>query len=213
MAFRLADVKKTVRSRSDGHRYIHPKLLEGAAVSAQVGLALAYLHARLGRPRREIDPEMLVRFFGDPKVARGLVSCLRHTYRWRAQELADVLEVKDLARLAARSIRTPCDLRLFLYDTLNSRGDGFLPAEREEHLRPLARRLGLAPAKLDQLVALDAEENAVLVRVGPVPEPEDVVALYNYHAVSAMLRNSAWVALAPLTGSAQQALEVACAAQ
>ena len=23
MAFRLADVKKTVRSRSDGHRYIH----------------------------------------------------------------------------------------------------------------------------------------------------------------------------------------------
>src|SRR6266581_3430889 len=108
MAFRLADVKKTVRSRSDGHRYIHPKLLEGPAVSAQVGLALAYLHARLGRPRREVDPEMLV-------------ICLRHTYRWRAQELADVLEVKDLARLAARSIRTPCDLRLFLYDTLNSR--------------------------------------------------------------------------------------------
>ena len=30
MAFRLADVKKTVRSRSDGHRYLHPRLLEGA---------------------------------------------------------------------------------------------------------------------------------------------------------------------------------------
>ena len=123
MAFRLADVKKTVRSRSDGQRYIHPKLLEGPGVSAQVGLALAYLHARLGRPRREVDPEMLVRFFGDPKVARGLVSCLRHTYRWRAQELADVLEAKDLARLAARDIRTPPDLRLFLYDALNSRGE------------------------------------------------------------------------------------------
>src|ERR687887_10388 len=176
MAFRLADVKKTVRPRSDGQRYIHPKLLEGPAVSAQVGLALAYLHARLGRPRREVDPEMLVRFFGDPKVARGLVSCLRHTYRWRAQGLADVLEAKDLARLAARDIRTPTDLRLFLYDALNARGHGFLPAERDEHLRPLARRLGLTPAKLDQLVALDAEENAVLVRVGPVPEPEHVVA-------------------------------------
>ena len=210
MAFRLADVKKTVRSRSDGQRYIHPKLLEGPSVSAQVGLALAYLHARLGRPRREVDPEMLVRFFGDPKVARGLVSCLRHTYRWRAQELADVLEAKDLARLAARDIRTPPDLRLFLYDALNARGHGFLPAERDEHLRPLARRLGLTPPKLDQLVALDAEENAVLVRVGPVPEPEHVVALYNYHAVDAILRNSAYVELARVDRAQRDELDATC---
>lgn len=213
MAFRLADVKKTVRSRSDGHRYIHPRLLEGAAVSTQVGLALAYLHARLGRPRREIDPEMLVRFFGDPKVARGLVGCLRHTYRWRTQELADVLEVKDLARLAARGIHTPSDLRLFLYDALNARGHGFLPAERDEHVRPLARRLRLTPAKLDQLVALDAEENAVLVRVGPVPEPEHVVALYNYHVVDAILRNSAYVELTGVDRAQRAELEASCLTQ
>jgi len=67
MVFRLADVRKTVRSRSDGERYIHPKLLEGTAINAQVGLALAYFHSRLGRARHEFDPEQLVRFFGDPR--------------------------------------------------------------------------------------------------------------------------------------------------
>src|SRR3954453_15554583 len=111
MPFRLQDVKKTVRARSDGDRYLHPKLLDGVAITAQVGLALAYFNARLGRARHEFEPEMLVRFFGDAKVARGLVACLGDTYRWRPRTFADVLTPPELAGLAACGLHTPCDLR------------------------------------------------------------------------------------------------------
>jgi len=213
MAFRLADVKKTVRSRKDGARYLHPKLLDPAVVSAQVSLALAYFQSRLGRARRDVDPEMLVRFFGDPKVARGLVSCLSASYRWRTQEFAEVLEPHNVAHLASLGLRTPRDLRLHLYDYVNEHGDGFLAMEpgREDNLRPIARRLRLTPGKLDQLAALDAEENAVLVRVGPIPAPEKVVALYNYHVVDAILRNSACVELDGIDAAARARLEDMCA--
>lgn len=213
MPFRLTDVKKTVRSRSDGERYLHPKLLDGSAVAAQVALALSYFHARLGRTRREVDPEVLVRFFGDPKVARGLISCLNASYRWRARTLAEVLDAADVARLVGRSIFAPGDLRLYLYDVINDEADGFLAEVREENLGGLARRLRLAPTKLEQLVALDADENAVLVRVGPVPEPAHVVALYNYHTVDAILRNSVRVELWEVGPAGCAALEEACAAQ
>ena len=213
MAFRLADVKKTVRSRKDGARYLHPKLLDPAVVSAQVSLALAYFQSRLGRARRDVDPEMLVRFFGDPKVARGLVSCLSVSYRWRTQEFAEVLEPHNVAYLATLGLHTPRDLRLHLYDYVNEHGDGFLAMEpqREDNLRPIARRLRLTPAKLDQLAALDAEENAVLVRVGPIPAPEKVVALYNYHVVDAILRNSVCVELDGVDAPARARLEDLCA--
>jgi len=211
MVFRLADVRKTVRSRSDGERYIHPKLLEGTAINAQVGLALAYFHSRLGRARHEFDPEQLVRFFGDPKVARGLVACLGATYRWRAREFGEVLGPAEVAALTARGLSGPGDLRLHLYDALNAQADGFLAAQREENLRPLARKLRLSPAKVDQLVALDAEENGVLTRIGVVPQPEHVVALYNFHAATAMLRHCAHVRLCAADAAAHQALAESCA--
>jgi len=211
MAFRLADVKKTVRSRADGERYLHPKLLDPAAVSAQVSLALAYFQSRLGRARRETDPEILARFFGDPKVARGLVACLGASYRWRTQEFAEALEGEDVTHLASLGLRTPSDLRLHLYDAVNKDAHGFLAAERDDNLRPLARRLRLSNAKLDQLIALDAEENAVLVRAGAIPEPERVVALYNYYTVDAVLRNSAAVELDDVDLCGRARLEEACA--
>lgn len=210
MVFRLVDVKKTVRSRSDGERYLHPKLLEGTAAGAQIDLALGYLHSRLGRARREVDPEILVRFFGDATLARGLVACLSATYRWQTQSLADVLDAKDVARLATRGIHTASDLRLFLYDALNAHGDGFLGAEREEQLQPLAHRLHLAPAKLDQLVALDADENAVLVRVGTAPDPDQVLRLYNYSVVDAIVRNSQYITLHGIDDATSEQLAAAC---
>lgn len=210
MSFRLADVKKTVRTRGDGERYVHPKLLGGVATLTQIELALAYFNSRLGRARSEVDPETLIRFFGDAKVARGVIAALGDVYRWRAQEFAEVLDARPLAALAAKGLATPSDLRLYLFDAVNRHGDGFLAAEREEHLLPLARRLRLTPAKLDQLVALDAQENAVLVRVGPVPEAAHVVALYNCSVVDSLLRNSVYIELGNAGQAARTALESAC---
>lgn len=209
---KLQDVKRTVRARSDGERYLHPKLLDGAAPLGQVALALGYFQSRLGRARHELDPEMLVRCFGDPKIARGLVACLGTTYHWRSQDFAEVLDGSTHCWLAARGLYTPTDLRLHLYDLVNMHGDGFLASVRDEHLRPLARRLHLSPAKLDQLIALDAEEHAVLMRVGETPKPEDVLALYNWSAIDAVLRSSQCVELDAPGPAAFADITAACAA-
>ncbi|MGH2388082.1 MAG: hypothetical protein ACRDIE_07730, partial [Chloroflexota bacterium] len=210
MPFRIADIKKTVRSRGDGERYLHPKLLDAAAAEGQVGLALAYFQARLGRKRRDFEPELLVRFFGEPKPARGLVACLSPTYRWRTQSFAEVLDARDLARLGRRGIHSPSELRLHLFDLVNQEGDGFLAGDHD--VSPPAQRLGLSAPKLDQLFTLDAEENAVLVRVGEVPEPALVVALYNFQVVHALIRNCMFLEFPEINDAACRALGDACRA-
>jgi hypothetical protein len=212
MPFRIADIRKTVRSRADGERYVHPKLLDAAAMEGQVSLALAYFHARLGRKRRDFEPELLVRFFGDPKVARGLVACLSSTYRWRTQSFADVLDARDLARLGLRGIQAPSDLRLHLFDLVNREADGFLAGERDAALLSLAKRLGLSAPKLEQLFTLDAEENAILVRVGDVPEPALVAAHYNFQVVHALIRNCVFLEFPAIADVARRALTDACQA-
>lgn len=212
MSFRLAEVKKTVRTRLDGERYLHPGLLDVEVVRGQASLALAYFQSRLGRARRELDPETLVRIFGDPRVARGVVASLGDAYRWRSQSFDEVLDPDRVAWLGRRGIASSPDLRLHLYDLVNTGAPGFLPYSREEHLLPIARRLRLSPGKLDQLVALDAEEHAVLVGVGPAPDPDTLVARYNFRAVDAVLRNSAMVELHGVAAAASRALLAACTA-
>jgi len=206
MPFRVADVQKTVRSRGDGERYVHPKLLDAVAMEGPVTLTLAYFQARLGRRRRDFEPELLVRFLGEPKVARGLVACLSTTYRWRAESFADVLDARDLVRLGRRGILSPGDLRLHLFDVLNQQEDGFLSGERGAALQVLAHRLGLSAPTLDRLFSLDAEENAVLVRIGDVPDPAQVVARYNFEAVHALIRNCAYIEFPLVTGDCSRAL-------
>jgi hypothetical protein len=210
MPLRLLDIKKTVRSRGDGERYVHPKLLHAANMEGQVSLALAYFHARLGRKRRDFEPELLVRFFGEPKVARALVACLSSTYRWRTQRFSDVLEPRDLLRLALQGIEDPSQLRLHLFDVVNQESNGFLAGEHDAALLKLALRLELSAPALEQLFTLDAEENAVLVRIGDAPEPTLVVALYDFQVVHALIRNCAFLEFPGITGSAVRALADAC---
>jgi len=218
MTFRLQDVKKTIRSRSDGHRYIHPALLDGAVTAPAVGLALAYLASRAGRPRREVDPDVLLRFFGDTRVARGLVACMAGAYRWRSQGFAEVVDAKTAARLARHDIFTPSDLRLYLFGLVNTADaqHGFLAGPYEDvraaNLTYLGRGLRLSSATIDLLIALDAEENAVLIRTAAAPSPHEVVALYNFSAVDALLRNSISVEIETVSPAARKALDEAGAA-
>lgn len=211
MPFRLADVKRTVRSRSDGERYVHPKLLEAGVDERRIELALNYFEAHLGRARADLDAEALMRFLGEPIIARGVVVCLSGTYQWRCRRFPDVLEERQVAHLASLGIATPSELRLHLFDALNRGGDGFLGADRDVNLQPLGRRLRLTTAKLDQLVALDAEEHAVLVRSGPVPHPEQMLRAYNFAVVEALLRQSEVVCLTGISAAVHEKLERACA--
>jgi hypothetical protein len=102
-------------------------------------------------------------------------------------------------------------VRLHLFDAVNSGGSGFLAGERSEALQPLARRLRLTPAKLDQLVALDAEENAVLVRVREAPSPAQIVAHYGFAVIDAIVRHSSHLDLRRLTADEHSMLAALCA--
>lgn len=218
MTFRLQDVKKTIRSRSDGHRYIHPALLDAATMAPAIALALAYLASRAGRPRCEVESEVLLRFFGDSRVARGLVACMAGAYRWRCQDFAEVVDARTASRLARHGIHTPSDLRLYLFGLVNGvdRQHGFLAGPDEDvrgaNLAYLGRGLRLPSATIDLLIALDAEENAVLIRTGPAPTPQEIVALYNFSAVDALLRNSISVEIEKVSPAARAALDEAGAA-
>src|SRR5689334_7085666 len=98
MAFPLKDVRFTTRRRggarsntstaeaahpegsaTDGGTegslpVLYPRLLRDTSIIPQIGIALGYFDSMVGKERREFDPELLVQFFGDHKVARCIVA-------------------------------------------------------------------------------------------------------------------------------------------
>src|SRR5205085_1090222 len=68
-------------------------------------------------------------------------------------------------------------------------------------IRHFESMLSLRPGELDRLLFLDAEEHAVLVRVGAEPRPEDVAAQLNFSALEALIRHSSVVELNMAAGA------------
>jgi hypothetical protein len=218
MSFKITDFKKTTRV-SDGERLLYPYQIRDDRYTASIGYAIAYYDRMVGRRRAEFEAETLLEFFGDPRLARGLVACLARTYVWRAQTLAEALGDEVARALWRAGLRTPMAMRAKLYGLANGRYGGvILPHEREEALaylcstitadqeprtenqepesvvdRPLPssadnerRTTGdglVTPKQFEQALSLDAEDQHVLLKLGPTPEPRELVALYNYHSL------------------------------
>jgi predicted nuclease of restriction endonuclease-like RecB superfamily len=110
-------------------------------------------------------------------------------------------------------LSSPASLRAKLYGLANGRYGGvILPHERAEALEFLCERISqttddgrwtmdenasnsgqssnvhrLSPAQFERALALDAEDQHVLVKLGPTPDPHEIVALYNYHSLETAL--------------------------
>jgi predicted nuclease of restriction endonuclease-like RecB superfamily len=208
MSFKITDFKKTTRA-SGGERLLYPYQIRDDRFTAAIGYAIAYYERMVGRRRAEFEAETLLEFFGDPRLARGLVACLARTYSWRAQTFAEALG-EDAARVLRRAgLTTPAALRARLYGLANGRYGGFiLPHERAEALQFLCEQINqtaddgrqtmddrtnndrlpstvyrLTPAQFELALTLDAEDQHVLVKLGPMPEPHEIVARYNYHSL------------------------------
>src|SRR5262245_37546890 len=139
MAFKTADFKKTTRA-SDGERVLYPYQIKDDRYTASIGYAIAYYERMVGRRRSEFEAETLLEFFGDPRLARGLVACLARTYAWREQTFAEVLGEETSQALWRAGITRPADLRAKLYGLANGRYGGvILPQERTEALEFLCR--------------------------------------------------------------------------
>jgi predicted nuclease of restriction endonuclease-like RecB superfamily len=195
----LKDLRFTTRRNGgdpDAAPTVYPRLLRDRSVLPKVAIAVEYFESMLGRERRGLDPEVLVHFFGDHKLARCVVASMARSYRYRSPRLEEVVSRTALRRLQRQGLLTPKALRLSLYDQLNDQGDGFLRGtDRDSTLGRMETRLGLRRGELERLLYLDAEEHAVLVRDGPVPTPEDVVAQYNFAILSTLLRHAEHVDL------------------
>jgi hypothetical protein len=134
MSFKTADFKKTTRT-TDGQRLLYPYQIRDDRYTASIGYAITYYERMVGRRRAEFEAETLLEFFGDARLARGLVACLARTYAWRAQTLAEALGDETARALWRADLRTPAALRAKLYGLANGRYGGvILPSEREEAL-------------------------------------------------------------------------------
>ena len=188
MSFTPADFKYTSRSGELG-RQLYPHQLRDDRYLAAIDYAIGYYEQMLGRARREFEAATLLEFFGDPKLARGLVACLSQTYRWHQPQLAEVLDQPTYAQLAERGLRNSADFRALLYAYANQTHGFILPSERWPAVNQLAAELGLTPSQFERVLYLDDEQEALLVRSAERPEPSAIVALYNFHSLETGLRN------------------------
>jgi hypothetical protein len=192
---KLADLRKTTRrSNVDGLRNVHPRFLRDRSLAPRIDMAIRYLESMLGRPRRDLDQEVIVQLFGDHKLARCVIACLASSYRHRTRTFEEALPSEHYAVLARRGPLTPSDLRLWLFRRANRALPGFVGAgERPAFMAEAAAELGIKPSQLDMLMSLDQPANAVLTRSGPRPTSDDVIARFNYETVAALLANASLV--------------------
>ena len=188
MAFRLQDLCKTTR-RSTGHGLprLFPRMLGDDRLDPRLHIAIRFFETNLGQPRRALDAEALVALFGDPRLARGLVRCLARTYSYCPRPLTDVLGTARATALAARGLATPRDLRTLAYERANQDGGFVAPEQRTDFLADLLEEEDLGANDLERALWLDAPDQAVLVRGGPVPTVADLRTCYNVQVLETVL--------------------------
>lgn len=191
MAFRINDFKKTVRGQGVA-RQIYPYQIRDERYTAALSFMISYFERMVGRRQAEFEADALLEFFGDPRLARGLVACMGRSYSWRSPSLSERLGEQPAAALAQAGVARPIDLRARLYALANERYGGFVSfAERPAALEALCGILdsggSLAPTLLERGLTLDAEEERVLVKLGPTPTPDTISACYNFHALDTAL--------------------------
>jgi hypothetical protein len=194
MSFRLSDLKKSVRKTKEGYQ-VTPARLEGRGAAFKIEFLLQQFEDHVGRPRRLMDPDLLLDFVGDARLGRGLLATLAQWYRMRPRTFPEVL-ADGGAGLLRHGIGGPVDLRAWLYAAVNRDGAGYLdPESGAVFWERQARALGERRETLPKLMSLDRPEEAVLVRTGPPPAAADVIAAYNARAHTTLLRSAAEVAV------------------
>ncbi|WP_052887711.1 DUF790 family protein [Thermogemmatispora carboxidivorans] len=199
MRLSLQDVKKQVYRRG-GERYLALHWLQPGELRAEIARLLAYYEGLRGQPRRAFSLDEARACIGDYRLADGLIAVLGAWYTWQQPAWAD-----ELSRLAAgepalvalqqAGISSSIQLRLALFDYVNSSYDGFLAgSERLAALTAFAARFSLSLPELERLLALDNEDEACLVRISEsLPPPALIIAHYNQALFEAALNSAAQV--------------------
>jgi predicted nuclease of restriction endonuclease-like RecB superfamily len=196
MLFSLANVKRRSVRDPDGELAVVPKLLHGRTALKLLEQAIEVFEGYAGKPRSQYSPRALEAVLSDYRLARCVEACLLTYYAFVQPRLEDVLSPEQLQALQDAGLAGPSDLRLALWEAVNTRHGGFVPpAEREGLMCALAEEWGLPsePALLDTLLRLDSEAAAVLTPKKERPTARDLVRLFNRGAVQTLLAHSTGV--------------------
>ncbi len=99
MAFRTTDFKKTSRkAKDDAPAALYPHQMRDKKTLARLDIAIRLFDQMVGKRRGEMDTGALVDFFGDPRLARGVVACLGQYYQYRAPSFAETVGRRTRSR-------------------------------------------------------------------------------------------------------------------
>ena len=196
MRFSLQDVKKQVQRRG-GELYVSLHFLRAGELRAEIEQLVAYHELLLGRPQRQFSQEEARACIGDYRLAHCLIATLSAWYTWRQKDWAETIQQLPhatgiLAQLESAGITSPAQLRLALFDYVNTHHQGFLEEnKRQQALQSFAAPNHLSVSTLEYLLALDSDDEAVLVRVATHPPgPDEVARLYNQWVFEVALSNA-----------------------
>ncbi|MEO8972259.1 MAG: DUF790 family protein [Ktedonobacteraceae bacterium] len=195
--FSLQDVKKQVHRRR-GELAVSLHFLRPGESQSELERLIAY-HERLsGQPQRAFSRDDARACVGDYRLADCLIATLNAWYSWQQPSWEKLMQDygdASAALLEIEQITSPTHLRLALFSYVNANSHGFVDsATRTSVLETFAADYQLSIAQLEYLLALDSEDEAVLVReTARPPVVQDVATLYNQWAFEAALFNASSV--------------------
>ncbi len=165
---------------------------------------MSYNEQLLDHPQHDFSIEDARACIGDYRLAHCLITTLSAWYHWQQRDWHIVVKrigSDTFERFQEANIASPAELRLALFNFVNERYDGFLATQtRDVALKEFAviccgtdqqGKPVLAVPDLEYLLALDSDEEAVLVRDTPhAPDAEEVASLYNQWVFEAALFNA-----------------------
>lgn len=197
MRFSLQDVKKQVHRRK-GELAVNLHFLRPGACQSEIERLIACHERLLGQPQRAFSRDEARACVGDYRLADCLIATLSTWYNWQQPSWEALMQDYGdacAALLEIESITAPTHLRLTLFSYVNANSHGFVDSvARTSVLETFAAAYQLSVVQLAYLLALDSEEEAVLVReTAQLPTVQDVATLYNQWAFEAALFNASSV--------------------
>ena len=212
MSFRLEDFKKTSRKSTEGSgvpALLYPHQMRDKKAMARLEIAIRTFDTLVGKKRGELNAQVMVDFFGDHRIARGVIACLGQYYKYQTLRFAQVIGTEAESRLRAQGLIHPIGIRSHTYLHVNESHHGFLTEEnRSRCYEELSAPFGLAAHFWDALLHLDSEDNQVLTRLAKAPFPADIVALYNFHSIDTPLRRATRIQIDQLALTSTDAADI-----